>query len=120
MKQINMDRRKLLEVVEANRAKHEAEYKEALDEFHRAKIKECEENLTLARNHETVSPWSRLAEPMNNLEDYDRVIKMLEYSEDKIVPITADEFEKYVQDNWEWKHSFNDTKLANAAYLGRR
>ena len=44
--------------------------------------------------------------PTHHLEDYDRAIKMLEFSVADKVTLAVADFDAYVQNNWKWKEQF--------------
>ncbi len=49
--------------------------------------------------------------PVNHLNDYDRVISMLEFSVADKVKLTSTDFESYVRNNWSWKKDFGTTSF---------
>lgn len=53
--------------------------------------------------------------PENHLEDYDRVIDLLNYSVADKVELSSSDFDAYVRNNWTWRKSFLGT---NASYIG--
>ena len=44
--------------------------------------------------------------PVNHLEDYDRVIQMLEFSVADKVTLTVKDFQSYVRNQWDWRGEF--------------
>ena len=61
----------------------------------------------------TIGNWY-LTYPENHLDDYDRVIGMLEFSVADKVELTAQDFNAYVRNKWEWHNSFSSS---NQAYV---
>lgn len=59
-----------------------------------------------------------LSFPECHLEDYDRVINMLEFSVADKVELSANDFNAYVRNNWSWRASFlnNNVGYATTAY----
>ena len=55
-----------------------------------------------------------LTYPVNHLEDYDRVINMMEFSVADKVRLSATDFDAYVRNNWKWKDEF---VTSNQAYV---
>lgn len=55
-----------------------------------------------------------LVYPENHLDDYDRVIGMLEFSVADKVELTSSDFNAYVRNRWEWHRSFVGS---NTAYV---
>ncbi len=58
------------------------------------------------------STWP-LKFPENHLEDYNRVIDMLDFSVADKVSLSSTDFDAYVRNNWTWRSSFLNT---NAGY----
>jgi hypothetical protein len=52
--------------------------------------------------------------PENHLDDYKRVIKMLELSVADRIQLSQSEFDSYVLNNWNWRNSFLTT---NSLYI---
>lgn len=61
----------------------------------------------------SVGNWP-LVYPENHLDDYDRVIGMLEFSVADKVELTATDFNAYVRNRWEWHSRFS---MSNSAYV---
>jgi len=53
------------------------------------------------------------APPRSHLDDYDRVIEMLQWSRDEYIELTQQEFDQYIRDEWHWKREF---VTSNAKY----
>ena len=51
----------------------------------------------------------RLVEPIDQMREYDRIIKMLEMSMDDIIKRDERGFSQYVMDDWSWKANFLET-----------
>jgi hypothetical protein len=114
---------KLLDVIRSNREKHIREYEDSVRDYKvvaleaieqamerlKRTVNELKEGECVALNHVTFN----LRVPENHQTDYDQVIKMLEMSEDTIFTIRADEFAKYVMDDWAWKEEFYGTAHLN-------
>ncbi len=56
-----------------------------------------------------------LSYPTNKLEDYDRVISMLEFSVADKVQLKSTDFDCYVRNNWSWTRDF---AASNQGYVG--
>lgn len=52
--------------------------------------------------------------PENHLEDYDRVIDLLDFSVADKVELSSSDFDAYVRNNWSWRKKFLGT---NAGYV---
>lgn len=51
--------------------------------------------------------------PVSHLRDYDRLIKMIELTDEEHIELTEQEFDQYVNDEWSWKQNF---MLSNSKY----
>ena len=76
-----------------------------------AKKHEDIDNLYVAFEYNAAWP---LVYPVNHLEDYERVINMLEFSVADKVSLSSNDFDAYVRNNWNWKKDFI---TSNSAYL---
>lgn len=57
--------------------------------------------------------------PTNHLDDYDRVISMLEFSVADKTRLTSSEFNSYVRNDWSWNKNFEETNISYVkAYTG--
>jgi hypothetical protein len=58
--------------------------------------------------------------PVHFLSHYDQAIEMLEFTTDESVTLDSQQYEQYIQDNWNWKPSFTSSNVAYAAAAARR
>jgi hypothetical protein len=58
-----------------------------------------------------------LVYPENHTKDYEKAIRMMEASIYEEVALSAEEFDSYVLNNWEWKQKF---LVSNSYYLNNR
>ena len=68
-----------------------------------------------AREGRSIQRSVTLTEPSNHIKDYGRVIAMLEMSVDETVTLDAQDFDRYVMDNWDWSRFALSTNTAYAA-----
>lgn len=113
----------LLQIVQDNRAKHQATYETALIEYRRQAIKKLEELLAGFSASADASRWPslyiELRQPEQHLEDYDRAIKMLGMHTDPTIDLNEQMFTNLVDDEWAWSRGFADNTIAYAsAYNG--
>ena len=145
MKEINIEKTKLLEVIRANRDRHLADYTTAMREY----VLEITEDVhglgkELLQFKNTVdtldtsvavsaddlktfttaltkvsSAWYQKAgchtQPVSFAKEYDSIIRKLELSHDEIIQLSDAEFEKYVMDNWQWKQEFTNQTIGYLA-----
>lgn len=114
MKSVKVERKVLLEKIKKNRQKHHETFEKAWAGYRKKVIKELENNLEDARKGRKFNRHISLVEPINQIDDYDRVILMLELSEDSVIELSSHEFDCYVRDKWSWAQQF---ELTNSAYL---
>lgn len=120
MKSAKIQKSKLLEVIRKNRDEHKSIFEEALIGYRKEAIRLLDERLNDARDGRKIDLYFHLVQPMDQTKDYDRVIMMLEMTEDEIIELTSTEFSNYVQDDWSWKDQFitsNSTYSAKAAKM---
>lgn len=112
MNSVKIKRTELLKKIKANRDIHEAEYKEAYVGYKAAVIEGLQKLLENAKSGKELRTGISLPVPHSYTQEYDRVIAMLEMSVDKVVELEAQDFNRYVLDNWEWKE-MSKTIFAN-------
>jgi len=49
--------------------------------------------------------------PTSYAPSYEKVIRMLEFSVDDIIELESEDFDRYVNDNWEWKQTFANNSM---------
>jgi hypothetical protein len=109
MKNVKLDRTKLLEIVKENMLKHIREYNESVEDYKKIVLRLSEANLELAKtgNLDQFKKIERLPTfPVSYEQSYRRAIKMLELSIDTIIEVEEDVFNQLVLDEWTWKNSF--------------
>jgi len=107
MEQVNVKKPDLLKILKTNRTKHRAEFEQACEDYRVALIGILDEKLKDAKSGKQVAHAISLSMPTDQTKDYDRAIKMLEMSTDKIISLHEHEFAQLVQDEWQWKNQFS-------------
>lgn len=90
-----------------NRQQHEADYQQAVDGARAENIKKLQDairQLKSGKPHDL--DFIHIEKPESHLKDYDRVVAMLDMTQDEIVELSAKDFAQYVQDDWAWKVDF--------------
>lgn len=113
MDSIKVNKSELLTVLRENREKHRAIFLEATEGYRLAAIDELDKMLKDAKQGRQIRRSLSLVEPQDQTRDYDRVIRMLEMSQDDVVELAEHDFMQYVLDDWSWKRQF---LLSNTAY----
>ena len=118
MKQVRVDKAKLLAILKKNREDHRGIFLAAQKQFRVVAIKALDAQLKAAR---TGRPFelvrlSALEAPQDHTADYDRSIQMLEMAVDKEILVDEREFQNYVQDIWNWSR---DWAVSNMRYVSK-
>jgi hypothetical protein len=118
MRQIKVDKAKLLEIVRKNREEHGGTFEEAQKTYREVVIKALDEQLKAAREGQPfqLRVLVSLEAPQNHTADYDRAIQMLEMSVDDQIIVSEQEFQQYVQDIWGWSR---DWAISNMNYVNK-
>lgn len=107
MKNVTISKTKLLQHLIDNREKHIQEYAEALATYRVVLVEEFQKVLDKAKAGEDVQHGIMLTKPVSYVKDYDEAICLLEWNEESEVVLDRAEFNKYVQDEWGWKQTFD-------------
>lgn len=107
MKNVTITKQKLLDHLVANRDKHVQDYAEAISIYRKVLVEKFESILEKAKAGEDVEHGILLTKPVSYVKDYDEAIALLEWNEETEVVLDRAEFNKYVQDEWGWKQTFD-------------
>lgn len=116
MEKVVVNRLKLLEIVQQNRAKHSEIVSEALTEYRKQAIAELDRAIEAARSGKKIWRVLSLIEPSDHTRDYDRAIQMLMMEINENVTIDEQSFKELVMDDWAWKAQFS---ASNRAYTDK-
>jgi len=103
--QIQVDRLKLISTLKTNLEAHKKMHQVALKGYHDTLVRVAEKNLSLAKEKKYPDSFPH-RKPTSYAEQYSRAIKMLEMSEDDKVTLSAVDFARFVEDDWDWKREF--------------
>lgn len=103
----------LLSTLETNRANHGRIVSEAREGYLKKAQEAISKRLDDLRSGKLVSLEFSLRPPQDFTEAYDTAIKMLQWTTQKEVTLSADEFRHLVMDEWSW---LSDFLMANSAY----
>jgi len=109
MRNVNLNKTELLEIVRANKEKHVKEFNESVEDYKKAALKLTEENLALAQSGDLdkIAKIRSLPSKPTSYEDaYTRAIRMLELSVDAVIELEEHIFNQLVLDEWSWKQNF--------------
>jgi hypothetical protein len=111
MKNIKVNKVRLLQILRTNRDQHIQDYLDAMTEYRKAAIIELTDMLEFAKTHQVIRRTITHPEPKNFETSYNTAIGMLELSIDNDVELTSEEFSRYVEDKWDWHSLFTSSTL---------
>ena len=113
---VRVDRGKLLDTLKENKAKHAAEYRDAVEKYREAAEKALRKRAIEIRDGKTLrKEVDDLPEPKSFEDDYDRAISMVEWSAEDQLDLDERNFRAWVLDEWEWgRHFAAATSIYNA------
>lgn len=125
-RQINVNRQELIDALKKNLTDHAAAYQEAVLDYH-AQMKRLASGFAADleamddRRGDHVDLAKSLAKlrfqfpaaPVSHEKEYERAIKMLEFSQDETILIDEELFNAYVLNEWAWTAQFF---ASNATY----
>lgn len=108
---ITVDRIKLIEQLKLNLAFHKADYAEAVVGYKIKLVADLEDKLSAVKMLSEERVLDIKAVPFNPPHSYEKeyldAIEMLEWSTDASITLDQATFKQYVQDEWNWKQSFD-------------
>lgn len=110
---IKVKKEDLIKQIKENKAKHIVEYDKAVIAYKEEALKQLTK-LTEKVNNGALDIKLKLITPVNNSENYDKIIEMFEWEVEEIVELSQDEFKEYVQDENDFSRN---AKLSNTAYF---
>jgi len=115
---IVVDKTELVTTLKQNRETHITEHETALAGWRKKMTAACMETSQKSDKGELKDFPRKLRKltdvPTTHIKDYDRVIQMLEMHTKDSITLNAQDFSRYVQDEWAWKESFT---TSNSAYI---
>ena len=112
MKTTLVKKAKLIETLKSNLTKHKAEYQEAIKSWAEA-IKEEAKEVSMLTNAEIMGAnthnfnlTNKLPKPMSHEDQYNEIIKILEFEEREELELDYNEIKQYLLDDWGWKDNF--------------
>lgn len=123
MTTVKINKIKLIDIITKNRDEHIKEYRGAVKaylaklETTMAQISKQSQAINIDSNtlHKAKLPsFPHLQLPQSTLETYDSLIAMFTLSEDAVIELSVDEYNMYVNDEYDWRLR---SKTANSSYL---
>lgn len=111
-----VNRLSLLEKLKENKETYLASYEEAVLNWQKETVAELRRQADKLENGRVDGRayFTTETRPSNEVEQYDRVIGMLEFATDETVELGIAEADMYVRDNWDWKRGWT---ASNTKYL---
>jgi hypothetical protein len=126
VKTVVVDRSRLASTLANNLETHQREYLEARSGYESKRLelirKLSDVSLAAYKNnteatrkavHEAYNEFAQLEKPVDHSDEYKQAIRLMEWETRDKIELSINDFECYVEDNWQWKHQF---KAAHANY----
>lgn len=110
---IKVNKQKLMKQIKENKANHIVEYDKAVIAYKKEALRQLEIQMDKVKNG-ALDAKLNLITPIDNRENYDKILAMFEWEEDNIVELEQNEFNEYVQDE---THFAVQSKIANMSYM---
>lgn len=104
----------LIAKIKENKENHVVEFGKAIVAYKKEALKQLS-TLTNAVNDGALDIKLDLITPINNAENYDKILEMFEWEVEDVVELEQDEFQEYVQDTTEFAVR---AKMSNMMYVG--
>lgn len=92
-----------METITKNREQHREKFLAAQEKFRARVIELLDERLEQARAGKRVDLHILLPEPVDYTTSYNTALAMLDWEIGDQVELGKEDFERYVEDNWEWQ-----------------
>jgi hypothetical protein len=115
-RKINVQKSKLIEQIKKNKENHIKEFEKAVVAYKEEALKQLAE-LTKKVSEGKLGIQLDLVTPVNNSENYDKIVEMFEWEVNDVVELEQKEFIEYVQDETEFAVS---AKFSNTFYASSR
>lgn len=122
---IKVEKSRLIARLQQNLIKHKADYEEAVVGFKSARLKALtkleettsagvDKGLDFGKSEKNAifkaySAYSNLPVPKDHSQAYEQALGLMEWSLDDEIEISIGDFERFINDNWDWKGRFNET-----------
>ena len=109
---INVKKVDLIARIKENKENHIVEYNKAVIAYKEEALKQLAD-LTKQVGEGKLGVKLELVTPVNNAENYDKIVEMFEWEVEEVVQLKQDEFNEYVQDETDFAVS---AKFSNTFY----
>lgn len=124
IKEVKVNRKKLLETLQTNLTSHKAAFEDALAGYYEQKNQKLAAlaKATAAADanstddtrravHHAYHEFSSLPKPQDHSESYELAIEIMTWEEENEVKLSINDFQCYVRDKWNWKDQFRASVL---------
>lgn len=111
---IKVNKKKLINKIIENKENHIIEYDKAVIAYKKEAIKQLEQQMEEVKKG-SLKAKLNLITPIDNRENYDKILDMFKWEEDEIVELEQSEFNEYVQDETQFALQ---AKMSNMSYIG--
>ena len=112
---IKINKGALISKLKENKTNHIAEYEKAVKAY-KLEVAEQLAKLTKLNEQGELKIQLDLVRPVNNSENYDKIIEMFEWEIEDEVELTQDEFKEYVQDE---TYDTREASISNTMYSSK-
>jgi len=106
MQEITVEKAALIAKLQTNRDEHRSMFIKAQERYRDAMIVELDRALTEARAGDPIRRAFTLPVPEDHTEEFNTAIEMLQWETGDEVVLGHRDFQRYVQNRWEWAASF--------------
>lgn len=114
---VRVTKKDLQKALQKNCDNHVKEFNEAMEGFRAEWILKLKAEMAQAASNQPIDGELHLEKPVCHEKDYQRVLDMLEFSQDDEFIISMRDFNQYVRDEWDWTRGF---KRMSETYSGSR
>ena len=119
MENISVDKDQLIKTLKKNRKKHVKIFLRAQIAYRQQVVDWLDRSLDDAKNGREFQTFITLPKPENHTADFDTAIEMLEWDKGPEVVLSQRDFQRFVQNQWEWRASFAANTESYSAMLDR-
>lgn len=106
MDHVTVDKGDLITTIRRNRDAHREIFERAQEAYRAKWIALLDERLRDAERGHKINRLFALPEPEDHTADFDTALRMLEWEVEGEVELTRRDFERFVENRWEWAQSF--------------
>jgi hypothetical protein len=112
-RKIKVNKTELINKIKENKKNHIEEYNKAVIAYKEEALRQLND-LTQKVNNGDLSIQLDLVSPVNNSDNYEKIIEMFEWEVEKVVELEQQEFIEYVQDETQFALT---AKMSNTTYF---